>query len=145
MVVSVNANNVKIYRTSDPTGYQMEYNPLIDPYPEDLGIPHELDSGLSVTYEKNLKLHLTLTWKEPNFFRGDQWEELRQIFNSKEGLCVYPCPDTNPTAVYQMKWVNGWNIHLVRGKQPYGYEGTVDLEGTEILTEIPSTLKMATL
>ncbi len=143
--MSISSNNVILARPSVPSGYQFEQNPYIHPNMEPQDIIHVLDSGLTATYDKKVKVHFTLEWKEPNFFRGTQLEELRHIFNARvtEGLCIYPSPEYHPFCVYAVKWVSGFNFPLVRGNVYLGYEGTIELEGTQILTEVDEYFIMA--
>lgn len=136
-------DKVKIIRPSDLTGYTFQYNPYIDHNVEHLQVEHELDSGLTASYDKKFKIHFTLSWAEPKFFRGTQLEALRTIFNSLEGLCIYPSPVDHPNCVYAVRWRNGFDFHPVRGNVLFGYEGTIELEGTRILTEVDQYLVMA--
>lgn len=140
--MSLTSDNVKLIRASDMSGYQFDINPHIEPHFEHLQVPHQLDSGLTISYDKKFKVNFTLTWQEPNFFRSEQLEELRVIKNSLEGLCIYPSPEYHPDSVYAVRWANGFEFKFVKGNVYMGYEGRIELEGMTILSEIDADYVM---
>ena len=131
------------FMASGASDYQFGYNPdkmLI--WFEHIQVPHELGSGITKFYHKGYKFMAQLSWKAPVFFRDDQYDRLRQIFNLHDGLTVTPCPDSCAGACYAVNWSNDFTFVLVEGVTPFGYVGTMILEGSEVLSEIDEDIVM---
>ena len=136
-------NNVKLTNTTGSIEYQMVSQPAIKEWMEHVQVPHELDDGPTVYYHKGYIYHCDLKWDGDNFFRGVQLEELRALYNTRTGLCVYTAPDTHPSKVYVVKWVNDFDFALRQGMTEIGYNGTIKLIGTTKLSEVDSNYPMA--
>ena len=122
--------------------YQVEYNPIMDVWFEHLQESHVLGNGQTKYYHKGYKFHASLSWQQPMFFRGDQYERLRQIFNLHAGMTFYPAVESAPGACFSVQWVNDFDFHLVAGVTFMGYEGSMILEGSSILREIDTDIVM---
>jgi len=136
-------DNVKFsFMAPGASEYQVDYNPAMDIWFEHIQESHFLSSGLIKLYHKGYKFHARLTYTQPQFFRGEQYDRLRQIYNLHSGLTFYPAPESSPGASFGVYWVNNLDFHLVSGMTPFGYEGTIVLEGMSILDEIDSKISM---
>jgi hypothetical protein len=102
-----------------------------------------LGNGQTKYYHKGYKFHVNLYWNQPIFFRGDQYDHLRQIFNLHSGITIYPAPESAPGASFAVQWVNDFDFHLVAGVTPIGYEGQMALEGTSIFDSIDPQIVLA--
>ena len=123
--------------------YQLEYNPAkMHIWFEHLQARHELAAGNSRFYHKGYKFMAQLVWTSPFFFRDDQYDRLRQIFNFHDGITIAPCPDSCPGACYSVDWTNDFGFNLVEGVTPFGYEGVIVLEGSDVLSQINSNIIM---
>jgi len=139
------SDNVKLsYMAPGASEYQFEYNPYIDIWFEHLKESHVLSSGLTRSYHKGYKLWARLAWQSPLFFRGEQYDRLRHVFNLHAGLTLHPAPESAPGASYGVQWANAFDFHLVAGATPYGYEGTMLLEGTSVLSELDPDVVLGT-
>ncbi|MBU1626688.1 hypothetical protein KKB18_04895 [bacterium] len=137
------SDNIKFsFMAPGASEYQVEYNPRMDLWFEHLHESHVLGSGQTKYFHKGYKFHGNLFWQQPLFFRGDQYDRLRQIFNLHAGMTLYPAPESAPGASFAVRWVNDLDFHLVAGVTPIGYEGMMVIEGTSILTQINEYIVM---
>jgi len=137
------ANNVKLTWSDGACEIQFSYQPHIDQWMEHLQINHSLTLGGDADYHLGYKYHCILSWKRDNFFRGSQLDDLRELFNTHDGLCIYPAPDTHPNQHFLVKWVNDFDFHLKQGAIEMGYNGTIELRGAEVLSEIDEYYPLA--
>jgi hypothetical protein len=136
-------DNIKLgFITDGASEYQLEYNPIVDIWFEHLQESHILADGRTKLYHKGYKFWSKLSWQSPLFFRGEQYDRLRQIFNLHEGMTIYPAPLSVPGACYAVQWINDFDFHLVAGVTPFGYDGMIVLEGTDVLSEIDDNIVM---
>jgi hypothetical protein len=112
----------------------------LDIWFEHLQVRIPIGSGRTKSYHRKFKVWVNLTWQQPRFLRGTQYGRLREIFNLHTGITIYPFIDSRPGACYAVEWINDFDLHLVAGSTPYGYNGRMLLEGTSILTEVDSNV-----
>jgi len=125
------ADEIKLgFMASGASDYQMTYNPHIDYWWEHLMSEVTLDDGSTVQYNKGHKIWFQLTWQQPQFFRKDQYDRLRQIHNLHVGITIFPAPDSSPGACYGVLWKGNLDFHPVAGVTQIGYEGRLLLEGS---------------
>ena len=138
-------DNIKFgFMAPGTSEYEVEYNPNIDIWFEHIQESHVLGNGQTKYYHRGYKFQAQLSWQQPLFFRGDQYDRLRQIYNLHTGMTLYPAPVSAPGACYGVQWVNDFDLHLVAGVTPMGYEGSMILEGTSILDSIDPEIVMGT-
>ena len=136
-------DNIKLFfMEPGASEYQVEYNPNICFWFEHIQEEHKLASGLTRFYHKGYKFYANLSWQNPVFFRGEQYDRFRKIYNLNAGLTLCPAPESLPGACYGVQWINDFDFHLVAGMTPFGYEGSMVLEGTSIFTSIDSEIVM---
>ena len=139
------SDNIKfVFMAPGASEYEAEYNPKMDIWFDHIQESHILGNGLSRFYHRGYRFRANLFWQQPAFFRGEQYDRLRQIFNLHAGMTFYPAPESSPSACFAVQWSNNFDFHLVAGVTPLGYEGVITLEGASILESIDSSIIMGT-
>lgn len=140
-MVEYTDDNVKFIYLSGTSEYQCEYNPSNTfIWWEHLQLTNQLDDGSDKFYHKGYKAHLTLEWEQPLFFKSDQYNMLRNIFNQHTSIIVNLTPSSSTGASYGMQWVNNFDFAFVAGVTMFGYAGIMQLVGTSIYSDVPSDI-----
>lgn len=101
---------------------------------EEVKETHELHDGSDKFYHKGFKFHGRL------IFTGTphaQYDGLRIEYNRKTELNFIPNPRDYPNTNFEVRWVNEFNFIYAYTVRVDRYAGTIELEGTQILTSIP--------
>lgn len=101
---------------------------------EEIKESHELHDGSKKFYHKGYKFRGKLTF---NRMPQITYEGLRAEYNRHTELNFIPNYEDYPSTNFQVRWINEWNFVYC---YPYSFiywKGTVELEGTEILSSIP--------
>ena len=132
--------NVHIY-WGDGAGenYQFDKNPHISWRFKLAKFNRPLGNTLKARYWLGFVAIFKLSWTEPRYFLGDQYEKLIEIFNTMDAICIYPEPDALPDVSFLVEIDDDiFDFDLIEGTTVHGYRGSMTLEGAEVLTEIPS-------
>lgn len=137
------AGNILIAWPDDVGGYQFERNPDISLTYRILKHRHVLGNLHTAEYYLGAQVDMVLTWAHPKrFIRGDQYAKFIEIYNlfldSTVAVCVYPEPNLLPDKYFLMKITNDFDFDFIEGITVAGYQGTMVLEGTAELSEIPT-------
>ena len=137
------ADNIQFIFLNGTSSYQLDWNPYMYIWFEHIQEVHVLGSGLTKKYHRGFKLHAELTWQDSILFRGEQYEWFRRIYNLHDDFIFNPTPDSHSGASFGVQWMNDFDFRQVEGVTPFGYEGSMILEGTSILAEIPEDIVWA--
>lgn len=102
---------------------------------EEVKETHELHDGSGKFYHKGFKFHGRL------IFTGTpqaQYDGLMAVYNLKTELNFIPRPLDYPNTNFEVRWINEFNLIYAYTVRTDRYAGEIELEGTEILTSIPS-------
>jgi len=136
-------DNIKfLYDDSPYTEYQFEYNPKIAHWYEHVQNETKLGSGLTKYYHRGYIIHFNLTFNESSYIRNDQYDNLRTVYNTHQEFIINPAPVSASGASFMVQWTNDFNFTFVAGFTPIGYYGNIELVGTSLLSEIPSTFTL---
>lgn len=69
--------------------------------------------------------------------RYDDFEALRNIYNTHDEFSINLSPVSSPGASFTVNWLTKFAIAPVEGVTPFGFSPKIDLEGSEVLSEIP--------
>jgi len=133
------SDDITIISTDDT--YQLDNQPEFDGWWEKAGyVNHPLASGLTKQYKKGYKFFCKLTWSGTRICRKDQMDDLIDMYNNSAGMTIQPFPSSRPDASFGVEWnQEKLDMHLVEGVSPFGYHGTMLMEGNEIYSSIPKT------
>lgn len=95
---------------------------------------HDLHDGTKKLYHKGYKFRATLTL---NRMPQTTYDSLRTEYNRHTELNFIPNFEDYPSTNFQVRWMNDWNFVYC---YPYDFTywtGSIELEGTEILSSIP--------
>lgn len=105
---------------------------------EEIKETHKLDDGSSKFYHKGYKFRARL-----QFYMMPQatYDGLRAEYNRHTELNFIPRSSDYPATNFEVRWISPWNFvyaepQVATHTTPY-WQGTIELEGTEILSSIP--------
>jgi len=104
---------------------------------EEVRVRHELHDGSGKFYHKGFKFHGRLIFTGTPYA---QWNGLRMEYNRKTELNFIPNPQDYASTNFEVRWVNEFNLIYAYTVRTDRYAGTIELEGTDILSSVPAWL-----
>ena len=106
---------------------------------EEVKVTHELHDGSKKFYHKGYKFRARL---EFHYMPQVTYDGLRAEYNRATELNFVPRSSDYPSTNFEVRWMNEWNFvysepQVKTHTTPY-WRGSIELEGTEILSSVPA-------
>lgn len=102
---------------------------------EEVKVTHALDDGSERYYHKGFIFRATLTFSS---MTQAQYDGLKDEYDRHTELRFYPNPQEYPNTSFEVRWTNPFNFVYAYAVRTDRYQGTIELRGTEVFTEIPN-------